>query len=1534
MNQNVRTTDAVTFATVDTGQGANELYAMNQNVRTTDAVTFATVDTGQGATEVHLMNQNVRTTDSVTFAGITGPLTGTATSATRLVDGGDLLTQAGDGTLIYTAQISNGVAGLFPAVDNSNTVITINRHPGNYYSQLGFSSNASMYYRSFSAAAINTSQAWRIVWDSGNDGAGSGLDADLWDGYQFSDYLNQAVRTTDSPTFNKVRVTSAGNSSGGNILMGPAGEGTNKWSYLTGTHFNATSQAQGVSLIGSYVNSTSNQVVIGGSIYEANPATEIQFFTHTANTHNLGGSQRMFINSSGNVVATVDMRAPIFYDSNDTFYQIDPNGNSRFVNLGLGGITPDVRLSVSGDIHVSNYIYQGGTAGSAGSWGSRTLVSSGNYVSNARSFRFDNVGYGSTWALDINSSGNVITNVDFRAPIFYDSADTGYRFNGDGTSVLNELTTFGSINMRNNYNTSQNLKLNLNDASAYGLVDFQLNGSHKGFFGLGGSSQSFGSYAAYAADGFSWNHDGSGKMIISARGPRVIDLNTGTESSSNFTTIRMVNQDVYITPDSNTGNLRSPLFYIQNDTTYLWNSNRIVVNQVTFPYREWDFSWGAHGSGSGTQSMSFRMWDNYTQGGAPSSYGTLIEYYGLSGHQHDQFYFYQGEILHRYGWYGTTNWQSGWRAMLHAGNYGSYAIPISGGINMTGSFGLNDQRLYLRTNGDTNHFIWNADDDWEEMRFFTGTGFRVQSSTGQVPATFTNSGINASNMTIGGAQVWYNSGGWHADLSSYGFTRYWGIAVAGGEFVLSYVSGQVYTLIDGSYIAGERGGFWSLENNNTWNSRVGFQNGGGIANFNSPVRINTNNNLYLDYNYGQSIVGVYTSTRYQGVFSMGDAYKPAIDGSNPGNLYGLAWSHPNAGGQAGFLNDHGLLVMNYGTTFAAISSRIWARDQMNAPIYYDRDTGYYGDFNSDTNWQGLTTYGKMRIGQTAKTNWRRNDYTGNSDYWVGTMGWGTRDFNEVMTWGSGFIDTWSNPSNQPSGTSHWVGVQAYHYTNAYNSAYGWQLVGGPIGNLRFRQSWPNAGGWTTVAMHDRNDGSGGALYAGIYYDSNDTSRYCDPNGFSYFSQTGLVLEVVKVGTGPNSRAFMAANNQGDNSWGIVGEFRVNGGPGGDRPSILFSSGFNSSTWSCGYGYADDSYFRINHDHGHRNQSWGTTDFYIDRGGNSYSNGSSRAPIFYDQNNTAYYTDPTGYSQMSSGQFNSSLNVRILNFTGVGGDSGVYGAPAYDIFQEGGGWGFPYPDLRIAYHTGIKLGANASYEGTRIYDDYPMGTLRYQFNGGGGYQYQYTWTQLTGHHGIYSGINGAHWYPNNSTYGSWRCDGSRNGYHGILIDSGNTPVLMFDGGGNGGIYYQSGRWMFYHYFPYNCVGVNTSATSPSYGMYVSRGIYATENIVAYSDRRAKENIVTIDSGLDRVLKMRGVFYNRIDDKTKKRQIGVIAQEVEEVLPEAVTYCDVNDEYGVAYGNLTGLLIEAVKDQNKIIEKQSDEIKELKEILNNLILNIKG
>ena len=77
---------------------------------------------------------------------------------------------------------------------------------------------------------------------------------------------------------------------------------------------------------------------------------------------------------------------------------------------------------------------------------------------------------------------------------------------------------------------------------------------------------------------------------------------------------------------------------------------------------------------------------------------------------------------------------------------------------------------------------------------------------------------------------------------------------------------------------------------------------------------------------------------------MSDSYKLAADGTTTGNLYGIAWSHPNAGGVAGNLNTHGALIMENGTFLAALSGSIRCRDDMRAPIYYDsNDTGYYSD---------------------------------------------------------------------------------------------------------------------------------------------------------------------------------------------------------------------------------------------------------------------------------------------------------------------------------------------------------------------------------------------------------------------------------------------------------------------------------------------------------------------------------------------------------------------------------------------------------------
>ena len=90
------------------------------------------------------------------------------------------------------------------------------------------------------------------------------------------------------------------------------------------------------------------------------------------------------------------------------------------------------------------------------------------------------------------------------------------------------------------------------------------------------------------------------------------------------------------------------------------------------------------------------------------------------------------------------------------------------------------------------------------------------------------------------------------------------------------------------------------------------------------------------------------------------------------------------------------------------------------------------------------------------------------------------------------------------------------------------------------------------------------------------------------------------------------------------------------------------------------------------------------------------------------------------------------------------------------------------------------------------------------------------------------------------------------------------------------------------------------------------VAATSDERLKSDIKTIDNALDKVMKMRGVTYTMQAEKGT----GVIAQEVEKVLPEVV----VDNEYkSVAYGNMVGVLIEAIKDLKKEIDEHKQGCK---------------
>jgi len=115
-----------------------------------------------------------------------------------------------------------------------------------------------------------------------------------------------------------------------------------------------------------------------------------------------------------------------------------------------------------------------------------------------------------------------------------------------------------------------------------------------------------------------------------------------------------------------------------------------------------------------------------------------------------------------------------------------------------------------------------------------------------------------------------------------------------------------------------------------------------------------------------------------------------------------------------------------------------------------------------------------------------------------------------------------------------------------------------------------------------------------------------------------------------------------------------------------------------------------------------------------------------------------------------------------------------------------------------------------------------------------------------------------------------------------------------------------------VAILKGGTNASYPLDVTGTIRSTADVIAYSDRRVKENIKTIDNALDKVIKLRGVSYNRKDIDDKSTKIGVIAQEVKEILPEVVEN-DLEDKYSVAYGNMAGLFIEAIKELKAEIEE---------------------
>ena len=373
-----------------------------------------------------------------------------------------------------------------PVSDNANGVITVGQHGGNYNAQLAFSSNGSMYFRDNPSSSFGS---WRKVYDAGNDGSGSGLDADLLDGQHGSAYLRSNVSATNSvdlraPVFydsdNTANYLDSPTSSvfrlNGSTAVNLAVGGSNKLvATSTGVGIGTSSPSEKLHVqdsTGSPQIRIDNQGTASGiasllfrSGGAGNPSSIIQSGgTSSGNQgivfkHGDFGAEveRMRIDSAGAVTAYNSLRAPIFYDSNNTGYYTDPASISRMAyvyankvyfpanasyKIGFWGGTTNYTIGMSQAWDATN---GGRVAGETTSDYNMYFTMSGG---TNRGFVFRNS----------NSSGSAVAGID---------AGGNARFNGsvgvNGSTVIdpsrnliniNDFTSTGTVYLDNPNNSS------------------------------------------------------------------------------------------------------------------------------------------------------------------------------------------------------------------------------------------------------------------------------------------------------------------------------------------------------------------------------------------------------------------------------------------------------------------------------------------------------------------------------------------------------------------------------------------------------------------------------------------------------------------------------------------------------------------------------------------------------------------------------------------------------------------------------------------------------------------------------------------------------------------------------------------------------------------------------------------------------------------------------------------------------------------------------------------------------------------------
>ena len=174
-------------------------------------------------------------------------------------------------------------------------------------------------------------------------------------------------------------------------------------------------------------------------------------------------------------------------------------------------------------------------------------------------------------------------------------------------------------------------------------------------------------------------------------------------------------------------------------------------------------------------------------------------------------------------------------------------------------------------------------------------------------------------------------------------------------------------------------------------------------------------------------------------------------------------------------------------------------------------------------------------------------------------------------------------------------------------------------------------------------------------------------------------------------------------------------------------------------------------------------------------------------------------------------------------------------------------------------------------------------------------------------NGTRWQWNGESWTRIETAGSQ-GFQGATGSTGSTGPTGAQGASGAAVGGTANQVVYKN---------NSNVTTGSSNLtFDGTNLTCGGTVTANSDLNLKKNISTIQNAVDKVTNLRGVEFDYIENN--QHSIGFIAQEVENVIPELVFG---NDPKSVAYQNVVALLVEAVKEQNDIINNLKKRVENL-------------